>query len=362
MWLKLDDGFWCHPKVVALSDAAVGVLVKAMCYSAQQLTDGVLTGPVAVMLSSRTPSALDELVSAGLLERNGESYAIHDYLEYNPSAKEVRKSRAQTSVARAKAGRKGMASKWGKSEPSANSLEKSDNKSITKRQQTDSKPITPLPLPSREELSLPNPPLASESEGTQSSLRPPEIETPPPTPRCSTVEHTQTIDTQAIRFALAAKIPALALLPGDCEYKLAAAIRGLVAGGQITEATWKIAADWFATGGARMAPKGRPSWQWLVGHGGGPLAKCLSTAIEWDTKGRPSLDDHGIPTSPPKPVAERKPPEKIPVVSSSLAYLRDGKRMTPEAFAAASTQIKAEMAAEKAAIREAQALEVSRAS
>ena len=41
-WLRIDDGFVEHPKVYDLSDRSFRLHVAAHCYSARNLTDGVL--------------------------------------------------------------------------------------------------------------------------------------------------------------------------------------------------------------------------------------------------------------------------------------------------------------------------------
>lgn len=146
-WCRFDDGFWCHPKVIALSDAAVGVFVKLCCYSSQQLTDGALTGPVVAMLSMRSPEALDELVTAGLLERGDGGYQIHDYLDYNPSAREVKKARSVLSASRSKSGRSGARAKWSQNDSSANSLKKDDGKTIANGMAKPWQNDGPVPVP-----------------------------------------------------------------------------------------------------------------------------------------------------------------------------------------------------------------------
>lgn len=41
-WFKLDDGFYDHPKVADLPNAAVGLWVKAAVWCSKHLTDGVV--------------------------------------------------------------------------------------------------------------------------------------------------------------------------------------------------------------------------------------------------------------------------------------------------------------------------------
>jgi hypothetical protein len=111
-WVKLDDGFPMHPKVVSLSLEARWAYVEALCYSARYETDGVVPSNVAANGPVR-----DELVSRGLWENGPAAITIHDYLVYNLS----RKERRALSKKRAKAGstRKQTANKTGaKSEQS----------------------------------------------------------------------------------------------------------------------------------------------------------------------------------------------------------------------------------------------------
>ena len=66
-----------------------------------QGTDGVVSLEVARLIG--TEAELGRLLAVGLLEEASGGYALHDFLEYNPSAREVAKIRKQ----RAEAGSKG---------------------------------------------------------------------------------------------------------------------------------------------------------------------------------------------------------------------------------------------------------------
>ena len=90
-WVRLDDQFADHPKVVGLSAVAFRLHVRAICYAARHETDGVI--PAAFVIKR----AATELVGAGLWEENPAGYIIHDYLEYNPSAASLRAKRAAES-------------------------------------------------------------------------------------------------------------------------------------------------------------------------------------------------------------------------------------------------------------------------
>ncbi|HEX9640050.1 MAG TPA: hypothetical protein VGB13_01910 [Candidatus Krumholzibacteria bacterium] len=98
-WIKLDDGFAEHPKVIGLSDRAFRLHVAALCYVARNETDGHLPLSVPRVLGVRTnPRLLGELLAAGLWKDNGVGgWVINDYLDYNPSREEaaLRRERAR---------------------------------------------------------------------------------------------------------------------------------------------------------------------------------------------------------------------------------------------------------------------------
>lgn len=91
-WARLDDGFWRHPKIIGLSAGAGWLLVRAISYSADQLTDGVLTQADLRQLRAQKRH-LDELILAGMLHKDRHLYAINDYLAYNPSKADVMQRR-----------------------------------------------------------------------------------------------------------------------------------------------------------------------------------------------------------------------------------------------------------------------------
>ncbi|MCZ1006370.1 hypothetical protein [Streptomyces lydicus] len=93
-WFKIDDGFHCHPKVFAAGTPAIGLYVRCGSWAAQQETDGVIPKQIARMYG--TPRMIKALVDSGLWhDANHEceacpklapnSYAIHQYLDRNPS-------------------------------------------------------------------------------------------------------------------------------------------------------------------------------------------------------------------------------------------------------------------------------------
>src|SRR4051812_36732111 len=69
-WARFDDRFPSNRKVRLLSDGAFRLYVSAICWSAENLTDGVIkTAELRLVADVRaTRTRAKELVEAGLLE------------------------------------------------------------------------------------------------------------------------------------------------------------------------------------------------------------------------------------------------------------------------------------------------------
>lgn len=95
-WVKLDDEFVEHPRVSSLSDKAFRLHVAGICHASRKLTDGhISTTDARVLLAlTRTSSRhVAELLEAGAWTANGDGWEIHDYLDYNPTAEQVKEKR-----------------------------------------------------------------------------------------------------------------------------------------------------------------------------------------------------------------------------------------------------------------------------
>jgi hypothetical protein len=96
-WVRFDDQLHAHPKVVALGEfklAAMGLQLMACCWSNAYLTDGFIPANVAEQLAGGDPTYLvvvRALMEARLWEKDTHSdgFVIHDFLDYNPSRREV---------------------------------------------------------------------------------------------------------------------------------------------------------------------------------------------------------------------------------------------------------------------------------
>ncbi|QZD98158.1 RepA-like replication initiator [Microbacterium phage Blett] len=92
VWFRVDDAFWSHPKVLALSDAAVALWLRAGSYCAHQLTDGNVRREALPMLRGNEFAA-DDLVHAGLWIETPTGYVFHDWAKYQPTRASVEAER-----------------------------------------------------------------------------------------------------------------------------------------------------------------------------------------------------------------------------------------------------------------------------
>lgn len=113
VWVKLDDRFPRHRRVRQLRRdvAAKWLHVVALCHCAENLTDG-LVDEIAldqIISDADVPKAaakrcVPKLVDAGLwIPHDGGGFLIRDFLDYNPTAADVKEKREK----RAAAGRLG---------------------------------------------------------------------------------------------------------------------------------------------------------------------------------------------------------------------------------------------------------------
>ena len=95
-WARFEDRFPSNRKIRKLDDAEFRLYVSAICWSAENLTDGVVEVDDLPLVSDvRQPSdSVQTLVRLGLWEERPGGWFIHDYFEYNPTAEQVRAERA----------------------------------------------------------------------------------------------------------------------------------------------------------------------------------------------------------------------------------------------------------------------------
>jgi hypothetical protein len=94
-WAKLDDGFYAHPKVLALEKdlPALALWVLGLSYCAQQKTDGLLSRPAAIRLvgQDHVDNWAQALVRVRLWKKVRAGWRYHDYLDYQDDRKTITK-------------------------------------------------------------------------------------------------------------------------------------------------------------------------------------------------------------------------------------------------------------------------------
>jgi hypothetical protein len=135
MWVKIDDGFATHPKLLAAGPLAALLQIRAICFASQNKTDGFIPHSAVLLLQSGFENlGIDTgsvgeyatvgcqandiewapyMVEYGLWETRDGGYYIHDYLKWNLSKKEQEVFVKKKSIA----GKKGMKSRWNKRKP-----------------------------------------------------------------------------------------------------------------------------------------------------------------------------------------------------------------------------------------------------
>lgn len=105
-WFKLDDKSAFHRKVLRAGNEAWGALCRAGCASSSEGTDGRITLDTALAIAPM--KVWEKLIASGLVERTEGSsdLQIHDFLDWNPSAEQVRQKRDARARAGAEGGRR----------------------------------------------------------------------------------------------------------------------------------------------------------------------------------------------------------------------------------------------------------------
>lgn len=106
-WIKLDDQFPTHPKIVAAGGDAAWLHVCALCYCGQHLTDGLVPKGMLDRISDRKNARklAEKLIEVGAWADRGDSIEIHDYLDHNPSREKVLEERRKAAERRTRGGK-----------------------------------------------------------------------------------------------------------------------------------------------------------------------------------------------------------------------------------------------------------------
>ena len=94
-WTKLADNFGDHQKVERISNDALALYIVGLVDCNRRLTDGVISRTrlrVLQAMRSVGDDAVNELMDVELWHQNGDGdFEVHNFLEYNPTAREEKK-------------------------------------------------------------------------------------------------------------------------------------------------------------------------------------------------------------------------------------------------------------------------------
>lgn len=104
-WLRIDDNFISHPKVLEASGIlgkfglgrVLTIWIQGLAYASKYATDGRISHDALARFHD-DPNVVQvacTLVKVGLWETYNGGYQVHDYLEYNISAAEVERKKAE---------------------------------------------------------------------------------------------------------------------------------------------------------------------------------------------------------------------------------------------------------------------------
>ena len=91
MWFRVDDRFYLHPKARAAGFAALGAWLLLGSAAADLDEDGFV--PMQLARGLVRSEHLKQLVTVGLLERNGAGYMIHDWSDCHRPMTEAERQR-----------------------------------------------------------------------------------------------------------------------------------------------------------------------------------------------------------------------------------------------------------------------------
>ncbi|MFZ3546024.1 hypothetical protein ACODT3_10600 [Streptomyces sp. 4.24] len=136
-WVRLDDRFPSHRKVALLSDRAFRLHVTALCWSSENLTEGLIRDKeLAVVARIRgLKGVAKELEDAKLWDRTEDGWVIHDYLVYQFSREQVLAER-EGNAARQKAWRERKKAEKEAKAAAAKAAEEANRNGVTQQGET----------------------------------------------------------------------------------------------------------------------------------------------------------------------------------------------------------------------------------
>ena len=89
-WLRLDDGFYTHPKSLAAGRDGRDLYLAGLCYSNQQALDGLIPAHSLDLVAAlagvaQVEQTVTKLAEVGLWHLHDDGWMIHDFLEHQQS-------------------------------------------------------------------------------------------------------------------------------------------------------------------------------------------------------------------------------------------------------------------------------------
>jgi hypothetical protein len=119
-WVKLDDAFYDHPRLLDRSLADLGLWAVGIAYSNRHMQDGFVPAAFVKRMGGKPAG----LVSCGAWEPCDGGWRIRDYLQHQRSAEEIRELREKRAAAGSKGGSKRQANASASDEQGAQAEEK----------------------------------------------------------------------------------------------------------------------------------------------------------------------------------------------------------------------------------------------
>lgn len=83
-WLRVDDGFPEHAKLLALKRGQRWTWLEVLAYCARQSNGGYVPAGISETMKWVTPAFLARCLEVGLLDEGEDGYTVHDWEVYNP--------------------------------------------------------------------------------------------------------------------------------------------------------------------------------------------------------------------------------------------------------------------------------------
>lgn len=302
-WVRMDDGFADHPKILALTDAAFRLHTCAMCWSGRRSTDGfIATRDLRVLVAMvqtevKAEVLLSELIEGQLWEVADGGWMIHDFLKYNPRSEVV----AERKEAHAEKMRNRRAS--GKSGAKDNTEPRDGSRDTAHDEHV--KDHVRSTLSSRERPRPdPSPGISSSLLGQQNEV-PEDSRTTP-----ARVAESVPFNALACWAALAVRAGSKLRLAKDSGHETGLAephlsnfVRSAIGLSKrdppFVFAAYEALGDWIAAGGLDWhAQHNTPPWKRVCER----LEDCLSAAAEWDQTGRQPIGKRAADHAPAEPI------------------------------------------------------------